>query len=125
MKGKHRQRAIAVAVMVLMLVVWGNTSVVAVRSESAGGGLSPPVSSRYAQDDQSENIQWFRDQMKISEKYLEQQDGVLGMSWLHFFTMILLVVFSVAALVVFVQRQKRTREILELIKKEVNHGSNG
>ena len=125
MKGKHRQRAIAVAVMVLMLVVWGNTSVVAVRSESAGGGLSPPVSSRYAQDDQSENIQWFRDQMKISEKYLEQQDGVLGMSWLHFFTMILLVVFSVAVLVVFVQRQKRTREILELIKKEVNHGSNG
>ncbi len=40
------------------------------------------------------DIQWFRDKMKISPKYLEQREGILGMSWGHFFTMILLLIFA-------------------------------
>ena len=70
------------------------------------------------------DIEWFKDQMKISEKYLEQQEGIMGMSWAHFFTMVFLVLFAIAALVAFFQRQRRTREILEMIRKEMTDGNN-
>ena len=72
-----------------------------------------------------EEHQWFRDQMKISEKYVEAHDGVWGMSWGHFFTMVFLVLVALGALVVFIQRQRRTREILEIIRKEMQHGDSG
>ena len=70
------------------------------------------------------DIQWFKDQMKISDKYVEQQEGILGVSWAHFLTMVFLVVFALGALVAFFQRQRRTREILEMIRKEMSHGDN-
>jgi len=73
----------------------------------------------------NEERQWFRDQMKISEKYVEAHDGVWGMSWGHFFTMAFLVLVALGALVIFIQRQRRTREILEIIRKEMQHGDSG
>ena len=61
--------------------------------------------------------------MKISPKYVEQSEGVLGMSWGHFFTMVFLLLFAAGALVVFILRYKRTQEILKLIKEEASNGT--
>lgn len=74
---------------------------------------------------QPPDIQWFKDQMKISDKYVEHRQGILGMSWAHFLTMIFLVVFAAGALIAFIQRQKRTKKILEMIRKETSHGNSG
>jgi len=77
-----------------------------------------------ANAEETPGIQWFKDQMKISNKYVEQQEGALGMSWAHFLTMVFLVLFALGALLAFFQRQRRTREILEMIRKEMSHGDN-
>ncbi|MFO8112628.1 MAG: hypothetical protein R6T92_08995 [Desulfosalsimonadaceae bacterium] len=71
------------------------------------------------------DLQWFKDRMEISEKYIQEQQGIWGMSWGHFFTMVFLVLFALGALVVFVQRQRRTREILEIIRKEMQNADSG
>lgn len=70
-------------------------------------------------------LQWFKDQMGISEKYMEDHEGLWGMSWPHFFTMVFLVLIALAGLAVFIQRQKKTREIMEIIQKEIKDGSSG
>lgn len=70
------------------------------------------------------DIQWFKQQMKISPQYVEQKEGVLGMSWAHFFTMGFLVVFSTGALVMAFLRYKRTRELIRLLQEEKENGSN-
>ncbi len=104
---------------------------------AAGGALWSTGASKYAfpsgavfaetGPDAHDNvdIQWFKDQMAISEKYIQEQTGIWGMSWGHFYTMAFLVLFALGALVVFVQRQRRTREILEIIRKEMQNGDSG
>lgn len=103
---------------------------------SAGGALWSTVASNdafppgslFAETggaQENGDLQWFKDHMKISEKYVQDQQGIWGMSWGHFFTMIFLVLFALGALVVFVQRQRRTREILEIIRKEMQNGDSG
>ena len=72
----------------------------------------------HAQEPSETDIQWFRDEMKISDKYLEREEGAWGMSWAHFFTMTLLVAFFIATLVAMYIRSKRTREILRTLMKE-------
>jgi len=47
------------------------------------------------------------------------------MSWAHALTMVFLALFALGALYVFVQRQRRTREILETIQKEMKDGNTG
>jgi len=76
-----------------------------------------------AQDKEQKNIEWFKQEMKISPKYLERKEGILGMSWGHFFTMVFLVLFASGALIVFLVRYKRTKDILKLIKEERADGS--
>lgn len=75
-----------------------------------------------AQDEEQKSIEWFKQEMKISPKYLERKEGILGMSWGHFFTMLFLVLFASGALIVFLMRYKRTKDILKLIKEERAHG---
>ena len=82
-----------------------------------------PVASAETGADQDTDIRWFRDQMGISEQYTEVQEGIFGMSWAHFFTMVFLIVFALGALALYIQRQRRTREILELIRKEMEDGN--
>ena len=65
------------------------------------------------------DIQWFKDQMKISDKYREKHEGIFGISWIHFFIMIFLVLFGIGALVMFVIKQKRLKGIVMEIQKEV------
>ncbi len=69
------------------------------------------------------DIEWFREKMKISPKYVEKPEGVLGMSWAHFFTMLFLLLLAAGGLVVFILRYKRTKEILALIKEGDKNGN--
>ena len=78
-----------------------------------------------AQENQDQDIQWFKEQMKIADKYVQKSEGILGMSWVHFLTMVLLVLFALAALGVFIQQQKRTKEIMESIRKEMENDDSG
>jgi hypothetical protein len=64
------------------------------------------------------DIQWFKDQMKISDKYRETHEGILGISWIHFFVMIFLILFGIGALLMFGIKQKRLKEIISEIQKE-------
>ena len=93
-------------------------------AENPEAGISETDSAMAAKAEDAPDIQWFKDQMKISDKYVEQQDGIWGVSWAHFLTMVFLVLFALGALVAFFQRQRRTREILEMIRKEMSHGDN-
>ena len=95
----------------------------------------PPLTSMqiifvaYAQQDQDQpdqpDIQWFKEEMKIAPKYVEEPEGILGMSWSHFFIMVFLVLFFIGALAVVYMRNKRTREILALLLKEEKNESKG
>jgi hypothetical protein len=87
-------------------------------------GLAETGTAMTATAGEDPDIQWFKDQMKISDKYVEQQEGILGVSWAHFLTMVFLVVFALGTLAAFFQRQRRTREIMEMIRKEMSHGDN-
>jgi len=70
---------------------------------------------------QEPDIQWFRDQLKISDRYVEEQEGVWGVSWAHFLTMVFLGLFVLGSLAVWIQQQRRTKDILESIRKEMEN----
>ena len=65
-----------------------------------------------------EDIQWFKDELRISPKYIEHDEGILGMSWLHFLLMIFLIVFFVGALVAYFRQTNRTKRILQQLYEE-------
>jgi hypothetical protein len=72
------------------------------------------------------DIQWFREKMKIDPKYLEKNQGVLGMSWTHFLTMLFLVLFFVAAILALIMRHRRIKQLLDtLLKEEEKRGADG
>lgn len=72
----------------------------------------------------SPDIEWFKEDMTVSPKYLPEEEGVFGMSWAHFLTMTFLVLFFLGTLILFYIRSKRTEEILTtLLKEEEHHGS--
>ena len=79
----------------------------------------------WAQDaDNAADIQWFKETMKISPKYQEQDHGLLGMSYAHFFVMVFLILFFIGTFINSYLRSKRTRDALQtLLKEENNHGS--
>jgi len=68
------------------------------------------------------DIQWFRDQLKISPKYAEEDTGILGISWPHFVIMVFLSLFFVVGLFAVILRRKRTKELLMLLLKEESRG---
>jgi ABC-type phosphate transport system permease subunit len=86
-----------------------------------GGGA---VSHAVENQDQAD-IQWFKEEMKIAPKYVEEQEGIWGMSWGHFFIMVFLVLFFIGALAAVYMRNKRTREILALMLKEEKNDFKG
>jgi hypothetical protein len=71
------------------------------------------------------DIQWFREQLQIAPKYQQQEKGVLGMTWSHFLIMLFLVLFFFSALLMYFQRIRRTRQIIDTLLKEGDHGNNG
>ena len=61
---------------------------------------SPAYSAQQSKNSQEPDIQWFRDQLKISDRYVEEHEGVWGVSWAHFLTMIFLGLFALGSLAV-------------------------
>jgi hypothetical protein len=62
--------------------------------------------------------------LKISPKYQEQDHGLLGMSYAHFFVMVFLILFFIGTFINSSLRSKRTRDALQtLLKEENTHGS--
>ena len=47
------------------------------------------------------DIQWFKMEMRVGPNYMEKREGILGMSWAHFFTMSFLVRFFFGALIAY------------------------
>ena len=70
------------------------------------------------QNNTEKDIQWFKREMKIDPKYIERQEGILGMSWIHFLSMSFLVIFFFGALIAYHRRTTRTARILENLLKE-------
>lgn len=96
---------------------------------SAGGGHMPDCLQSenscfsfhrvaWADELSEDDIQWFRDEMKISPKFQEYKEGVWGMSWAHFITMVFLIIFFIATLVAMYIRNKQTKKILKALLKE-------
>jgi len=70
------------------------------------------------------DLQWFKETMKISPKYQEQDHGLLGMSYTHFFVMVFLILFFIGTFINSYLRNKRTKDVLQtLLKEESNHDS--
>lgn len=94
---------------VLILLPLSNSLVADELSMRSEDGLHPPSKT---------DIQWFKDEMRISPKYTEAQEGVLGMSWLHFLLMLFLVIFFFGALVAYYRQTNRTKRILQQLLSE-------
>jgi hypothetical protein len=89
-------------------------------------GKSEPEAAIAAQNSPSpEDIQWFRDTLRISDKYREREQGIWGMSWAHFLTMDFLILFFIGTMVIAYRRSRRSREILNEIMEERPRGGSG
>lgn len=109
---KHSTQILIVA-FIFNVLVYNN---LLVSSAFCDGDPNPNVVT--VQNDNKPDIQWFKKEMKIDPKYTEKHEGILGMSWAHFFTMIFLVLFFFIALIAYHQRTTRTTRILEKLLKE-------
>ena len=82
-------------------------------------------SAHASQDANEPDIEWFKKELGISNKYIEKQEGVLGLSWAHFLTMVFLICSFVLGLIFVVIRYRRTKELLTIMSEEEGkHGSN-
>ncbi|MCK9275078.1 MAG: hypothetical protein M0P57_08305 [Syntrophales bacterium] len=70
------------------------------------------------QDQERPDIEWFKDQMRISSKYTEGESEIMGISWIHFFIMAFLVLFFIMALAALILRYGRTKELIKIILAE-------
>ncbi len=58
------------------------------------------------------DIQWFKEQMQIDPRFQEPDQGILGMSWIHFLTMIFLILFFFGGLMAHFMRIRKRKQIL-------------
>ena len=91
-------------VFVFVLLPLSNLPVADELSMRSEAGLQAPSKT---------DIQWFKDEMRISPKYIEAHEGILGMSWLHFILMLFLVIFFFGALIAYYRQTNRTKRILQ------------
>lgn len=87
-------------------------------TQQSPGPLSVMDHVARAKEPSVSDIQWFKNEMRISQKYQEDKEGIWGMSWAHFISMVFLIFFFLAALVVWYGQHKQTREILKSLLKE-------
>lgn len=71
-----------------------------------------------SQDADRPDIEWFKKELRISPKYVEKQEGVLGLSWAHFLTMVFLICSFLVALVAVIIRHGRTKELCSVLMEE-------
>lgn len=123
----------AFTVLFIYLIATVSTAAVTVRIDDDqslweppgfSGAISWTSSAMAASEPENPDLKWFRDKMKISSKYVERHEGVMGMSWAHFLAMVFLALFATGAFIVFYMRHKRTREIIKLLKEEMTDGNN-
>ncbi len=117
-RNPKKYKAKTIRFILTILVVAGSFLIVQTSGKLSGRDLFTFGPSVVHAADSQPDIQWFKDQMKISDKYLEQREGVLGMSWTHFLTMIVLILFAAGAFAAFILRYRRTQQIIEEIRKE-------
>ncbi len=68
----------------------------------------------------NEALQWFKREMNLLSPYIgEQQHGVLGMSWLHFFMMLILTAFFIVMVWMYFFKMRRAAALLEKLAAEV------
>lgn len=72
----------------------------------------------WADEPSEADIQWFRDEMKISPKFIEHKVGVWGMSWAHFITMIFLIIFFISTVAMLYVRHRQTKKIIKTLLKD-------
>lgn len=82
-----------------------------------GAALSGKQYGRAAEPDKAD-IEWFKKELKISPKYTEHREGILGLSVAHFLTMVFMTVFAIVALVALVIRHRRTKELVAMLLEE-------
>jgi hypothetical protein len=85
---------------------------------SGAESTSPP------QTEEPPTIEWFKEELRISPKYAEESQGVFGVSWAHFMTMLFLVLFFVLGLATLLIRYKRTRKLLTTLLEEKEDADN-
>lgn len=85
---------------------------------SAAPAADNDAAPRAVQTGETPDIEWFKQELKIDPQYMEQSEGILGMSWAHFLTMTFLVLFFFGALMAYHRRTTRTTRILEQLLKE-------
>lgn len=78
-----------------------------------------------SQETDRHDIEWFKKELRISPKYVEKREGILGLSWAHFLTMVFLTVSFIAALLMVIIRHRRTKELLALLLEEENNEPTG
>ncbi len=71
-----------------------------------------------SQNTDQPDIEWFKRELRISPKYSEKREGVLGLSWAHFLTMVFLIISFLVALSAVFFRYRRTKELLTLMLEE-------
>jgi hypothetical protein len=108
------------------LVCMASTTVPAPNAETDPSVTSPTTPGGYAEPAygvEPPTIEWFKRELRISPKYVEEQQGVFGLSWAHFMTMVFLALFFMLALVALLVRYRRTKELLRLLIEEKTHGN--
>jgi hypothetical protein len=88
------------------------TYAVAASAVSTAGRTSP------SQTEETPSIDWFKKELGISDKYIEKHEGVLGLSWAHFLTMVFLICSFILGLIFAVVRHRRTKELLTIMSEE-------
>ena len=101
--------------LLLMIEVGGTNEA------KAGGSTHHPAAVDAASNtnpDQTRKVEWFKEELRITPKYVEDHQGVFGLSWAHFLTMVFLVVFFLSGLVSLLVRYRRTQELLRELLQE-------
>lgn len=69
-------------------------------------------------------LNWFRHEMNIEPRHPDHGDGPMGLSWFHFSTMIVLVVFGAAMIVMYYFKMRRVSLLLTRIgESQEGHSS--
>jgi len=108
--------ALLTCCLVGLIAIAGETPLI--KDASAGvsvSGIGAMLAS--APSDQSD-VEWFKKELGLSPKYVERREGVMGLSWAHFLTMVFLICSLVLALMAVTVRYRRTKELLTTIMEE-------
>ncbi len=103
-----------VRIVVLVLALWPGGGVA---WGEAPDPAAPEAGVSRSGPDPGE-IQWFKDELKISPRYVDEREDVLGVSWPQFLALLFMALFSGATLVAALLRHRRTNRIIRVLLQE-------